>query len=539
MSQAPENATSESVPRVISTGIDTLAFTAPLELEGVPGLRDRLRELQEAARAAGNGVGPLLHLCGVPFQVAPTGAGGYDFKLVSEEAGNILVAAKPEDGKKARVSGIKCELGSYPLWRQGAAEAYRSMRRYVCDLFKCADGWPSRATRIDWCVDFQGWRPSMSDALSCVSRSSLLVDDEQSERDCGACGVACKSTASFCSACGHDLWCAPRVYELPEKRAVQAFELAPPRRWHARRILTGLTWGSGKPLMLRIYDKTVEIRDNSPDKAWFGEVWRAAGRGYVEGEPVMRLEVEGKRTFLKSLRVDGRQLETVEEFIDAAPSIFRYLIGSPVRVCKACGAEAPRAHYRICRTCGGDVKRPQGWLELRVPDATTRPSRWPVHPAWTALQRARFEFSSAPAYSTKRVRDGASREVVRAMSMGTMSTHAALAGAPAELAAELGRRPNERELAHRTLDIILDESDPGAFDAGVRRKLAARNIVEAGPRDADITPRDGLGPTTFRRQWRRALEQTHEGAPSAFVRRFEAKRLAALEHERQRQEADN
>ncbi|HEU5382774.1 MAG TPA: hypothetical protein VFV38_45790 [Ktedonobacteraceae bacterium] len=131
------------------------------------------------------------------------------------------------------------------------------------------------------------------------------------------------------------------------------------RRW---KRLTGLPFGKRNAAVSAIlYDKTHEIRYQSPEKAWMYDVWQVErdenGRPVL---PVWRLEGRLRR---KALREGG--IETLWELLERLPDIWAYLVG---------------------HVGGGDDGLPDGWLRYVVPTEDTNRSRWPVAPEWEVLQ---------------------------------------------------------------------------------------------------------------------------------------------------------
>ena len=59
----------------------------------------------------------------------------------------------------------------------------------------------------------------------------------------------------------------------------------------------------------RLYNKTLEIREQSPDKAWFRDVWKRSPL-YREGEDVWRLEFQLRRAGFSSFRSSVGYLDT-------------------------------------------------------------------------------------------------------------------------------------------------------------------------------------------------------------------------------------
>lgn len=151
--------------------------------------------------------------------------------------------------------------------------------------------------------------------------------------------------------------------------------------------LETLYFGSGKPLMARLYDKTKESAAKGTD--WWPDRWGAA---YRPGEQVWRVEFQVERAYLKDVG-----LSSPEEVLDAAGRLWAKLSGE--------------------------------WLTLRVPTEDSNRSRWPLSPVWEAVQAATFEGS---AIGVDLVRSGQRRGDLRKLTpqvVGNMSSLAALTGA--------------------------------------------------------------------------------------------------------------
>src|SRR5262249_45646226 len=56
------------------------------------------------------------------------------------------------------------------------------------------------------------------------------------------------------------------------------------------------------PHACSIYDKAREIRQHSPDKVWFADIWR--GNGWNEADPITRAEMRYKRTILHEMGIE-------------------------------------------------------------------------------------------------------------------------------------------------------------------------------------------------------------------------------------------
>lgn len=151
--------------------------------------------------------------------------------------------------------------------------------------------------------------------------------------------------------------------------------------------LETLYFGSGKPVLARLYDKTKESAAKGTD--WWPSVW---GSDYRAGEQVWRVEFEINRAYLKDV-----SLSTPEEVLDAAGRLW--------------------------------AKLSSEWLTLRVPSEDSNRSRWPVSPVWEVVQAATFEDA---AIGPGLVRSGQLRGDLRKLTpgaIGFMSSLAALIGA--------------------------------------------------------------------------------------------------------------
>ena len=131
------------------------------------------------------------------------------------------------------------------------------------------------------------------------------------------------------------------------------------RRW---RRVTGLPFGRRNAAVSAVlYDKTHEIRYQSPEKAWMYDLWQVErdenGRPAV---PVWRLEGRLKR---KALREGG--IETLWSLLDCLPALWTYLVG---------------------QVGGGEDGWPDGWLRYVTPTEDTNRARWPVASEWSVLQ---------------------------------------------------------------------------------------------------------------------------------------------------------
>jgi hypothetical protein len=132
------------------------------------------------------------------------------------------------------------------------------------------------------------------------------------------------------------------------------------RRW---RRITGLPFGKrNAAVSATIYDKTHEIRYQSPEKAWFYDLWPVeideATKRPVR--PVWRIEARFKRKALH----EG-DIESIWDVLKRLPDLWAYAVG---------------------RVGGGDDGLPDGWLRYVDPSEDTNRARWPVNSAWEVVQ---------------------------------------------------------------------------------------------------------------------------------------------------------
>jgi hypothetical protein len=142
------------------------------------------------------------------------------------------------------------------------------------------------------------------------------------------------------------------------------------RRW---RRITGITFGARKAnLSAIIYDKTHEIKYQSPNKTWMYDKWLLAhdeqGQPFWDGEAhVLRIEIRYKRPALGEMKQEGifHGIESAWDLEERLPGLWAYAVG---------------------HAGGGADGLPDGWLRYVVPTDDTNRSRWPVHPDWQVIQ---------------------------------------------------------------------------------------------------------------------------------------------------------
>jgi len=151
--------------------------------------------------------------------------------------------------------------------------------------------------------------------------------------------------------------------------------------------LETLYFGSGKPVMARLYDKTKESAAKGSD--WWPDVW---GTAYRPGEQVWRIEFQVERGYLKDVGLSGP-----EDVLAAAERLWSKLTSE--------------------------------WLTLRVPSEDSNRSRWPLSPVWETVQAVTFD---GAVVGPDLIRAGQVRGDLRKLTpatVGFLSSVAALTGA--------------------------------------------------------------------------------------------------------------
>ena len=124
--------------------------------------------------------------------------------------------------------------------------------------------------------------------------------------------------------------------------------------YHCMGELTGYQFGTRGRISARLYDKTLEIKQQS-HKDYLYPIWKE--QGWDGKSKVWRLEFELRKDFLKDFGILDRN--DLKEHMN---SIWQY-----------------------CTT---------SWLQVKQPNPNdSRKERWPVHPWWLDMQVANFEDS--------------------------------------------------------------------------------------------------------------------------------------------------
>jgi hypothetical protein len=193
------------------------------------------------------------------------GAGGYAWLLESEDY----------DGKIMRRSGLKEGFNPMPaafftvrqaaLWRCGWREALRELGSWLLDLFE--EGAIIRLSRLDGCVDFQGFDPNPVPNTQYVTRADTIRREDES-------GTG-------------------------ELRQLSA--------------------GKSNHLRASLYHKSKDVARKGKD--WQREIWQRSG-AYDPEQKVWRLEFQAGSEFLRE-----RGIDSLEDAITKWAELWAYFLG--------------------------------------------------------------------------------------------------------------------------------------------------------------------------------------------------------------------
>lgn len=127
--------------------------------------------------------------------------------------------------------------------------------------------------------------------------------------------------------------------------------------WGTGDRFTGWMIGQGGDIQSRIYDKALEVAEES-HKTYLYDLWQA--RGWKADDPVWRQEFQTNRNALKELRV-----RTVPDLLANLDGLWHYFT--------------------------------EKWLRLAQLGSDSNKSRWPTHPLWEIISKASWGDAAQPA----------------------------------------------------------------------------------------------------------------------------------------------
>ena len=374
-------------PRVVAAGVDTLelAFRCKLREDLIAELRaakDRARFIVSLPKDMPRPEAPLVSIGGFTWAIAHYATKRSELYGVHEDA---LLGVAPNPPGPA--PNVYLAFRSHKLWADGLRAVWTDAQALVDELAGPGAPVESLVSRMDLAVDVAGWVPRLEELQHFVTRADY-----------------------------RSVWCN----EPPPAGAEEAFVRG--------RQFTGFRFGAGGPVVLRIYDKLLEIARQS-GKTWFEDVWAKACEPPEPGEPVWRVEMQLRREFLKEFHVviDGglRPPRSAEDTFASIGQLWEYCVGG---------------------------EREHGWTTLRVPAVGERPARWDVSWPWRVVQAGAPYFEQmAPVPVVRERRRQATKAQMASMALGVLTTAGALAGAAAR-----ARGEHRRLGLHEAMDPVLE-----------------------------------------------------------------------------------
>jgi hypothetical protein len=235
--------------KVVHAQVDSIFWNWNIESEKLEGLRPQLEAWKLLAQESENRVYRLLDL-DVDLFVRPRGYGRYPFVVVAPGVGEVAISYNP------KMPAVRARLYSEYLVSCPSPEIAASASH---ELVEAIFGVGSvtgvgQASAVHVAVDFMGWSPAIAEIFE----------------------------GRFVCPAGDP------IIEEYDRRAGVAHSL----RWG----------GNGSALHAVIYDKPKEIREQSPEKSYLLEKYKAAGWDGVQ--PVYRLEGRFNRDKLRELGID-------------------------------------------------------------------------------------------------------------------------------------------------------------------------------------------------------------------------------------------
>lgn len=287
-------------------GVDTLVLSTRNMLCG-----ELVRQISEMkAHASENNVEVpyRIPIGNYVMMVQPRGSRNGDALLLNDD---LALHLRFSECKVETMPNAIIEFRSQYLWSEDWESVVKQVLKVLGSIIQGDDLW--HISRVDLCVDFQGWTLSERDLSRFVAPGKL-------------------SSATY--------------------------------RTGMR--VQGVRFGSGNRVM-RNYNKRDEILDSSGKRYFFDLYKNTPEYIYEDSEgriaDVMRLEYQMRRKGLQSFsRETGFAIDTVDDFVAAAGSLWRYMTGSKDATGK-------------------------GWVRLAVPDRKDKTrARWLDDKRWVFLR---------------------------------------------------------------------------------------------------------------------------------------------------------
>jgi hypothetical protein len=407
--------------RVLASGVDRMELSARGSVRA-----DVLRELETAkleAQRMREGEPYRFAGSGRGFLVQPNGRRAYPYVLLSRDMGLTV----RENGE---LPPVRADLLSAWLHEMGAEAAASEVELLMVEAMFVV---PPEVvvSRVDVYADVQGWELALTDAERFVSRARHRAAHTVGQR------------------------------------------------------FTGLWFGSGGPVVARLYDKTAEIGRSG--ETWLAERWGER----VDERPVWRLEFQFRRRALAEFEA-----------------------GHPREV--------------IARLGNLWEHGTREWLTLRQPTGQADRWRWPLDESWTEVQRVVVGIKSQDATRKRRPETDPER-VVRFL-QGHLTTWGALGvedeidavwrtarGAVVRYLGERGRTFRD-EVRHKRARLAFLRGGDGAGEPKARGEDVPPS-ARSGPRRGWPSGRNPMVPPMAGRRAVRRAARRARGEASTFLGR--------------------
>ena len=235
-----------------------------------------------------NSKGAAVKWFGKDFVVKPGGAKGYEWILENGDV-HICVAKEVQSGRI--IPELFITFRAEYLWRVGYEAAFNEVNTWISTWANICD---NRVSRADLCIDIQMPFPKLDPKRQLVTRARHKAE-------------YIEVYASGCRGTGYKV---------------------------------------GKDaLVARIYNKHLEIKASR--KEWFKDIWLY--NGWDGKTPVIRVEFQARRLFLKDMAVDN-----FDSLLERLADMWRYF-----------------THQ---------------WLTVRIPGEDKHRHRWPIIDWWVLIQ---------------------------------------------------------------------------------------------------------------------------------------------------------
>ncbi|MBU0730402.1 MAG: hypothetical protein KKE17_05560 [Proteobacteria bacterium] len=225
-----------------------------------PAFLDRLEVIKQKAQEGENDSIPV-EIEGFNFNCMRTGTSRYTYRLISGDISVLLNRRKHND----RTPNVRIEIGSISCWSPGYKKLYSDLKK-ILSIFSGSIV-KEIVSEVHLAVD-----------LLNVDINSLPISDQ-------------------------DHWIS-RAHKFTSNYDHKKF--------------TGITQGKGN-LMLRIYDKIMELQNQNNKQKAFKDIWRLKS---LENAAVTRIEFQVRRPVLREFKPSINTLENLENTLT---SLWQYL----------------------------------------------------------------------------------------------------------------------------------------------------------------------------------------------------------------------